>query len=305
MQRLGFIICTLVIVLSATLTGFAQEVSSLPDEIIALFDYDQSAPPAIEEVGTETRDGATVKDIQYPSPVNGAPISAYLVLPEGDGPFPGVLDVHWYNRTAENANRTQFLDEAVILANEGVASLLVATMWSDPNWYTEGRTLRSDYDDAIQQVIELRAALDVLLAQPQVDPERIAFVGHDFGAMYGTLMGAVDGRPDAYVLIAGASDFNQWMLFGVDPNRPGLERYMTQMAELAPSRFVASIDAPVLFQFGTEDGFTPPEDVEAYFAAANDPKELLTYDSDHAMALPEIQADRLEFLRQHLGLVAE
>src|SRR5690606_32172995 len=125
--------------------------------------------------------------------------SAYLIIPAGEGRFPGIVYVHWYEGGNPTSNRTQFVDEAVWLAeSDGVMSLLIETMWSDPNWYRT-RKLEGDYDDAIRQVIELRRALDVLLAQPQIDPERIVYVGHDFGAMYGSLMAAVDHRPKAYV----------------------------------------------------------------------------------------------------------
>jgi hypothetical protein len=278
--------------------------TDLPQEVIALFDYDQTAPLGVQEVSSEARGDVTIKDITYPSPAAGRPdISAYLVLPAGEGPFPAVLYVHWYERNSPTANRTQFLDEAVTLAQEGVVSLLVSTMWSESSWYVEGRTLESDYDDAVHQVVELRRGLDVLVAQPQVDATHIAFVGHDFGAMYGALMGGVDHRAMAYVLIAGVPDFNEWMLFGVDENREGLDDYRLRMATLAPSRFVANVTAEgILFQFGTEDFYTPQDSINNFFSAAPTPKQLGVYASEHAMVLPEIQADRLAFLRLHLDI---
>src|SRR5262249_7428311 len=156
---------------------------------------------------SEMRSDVTIKDITYPSPVDGDEISAYLVVPPGAPPFAGIVYVHWYERSSPDSNRTQFLDEAVTLAQEnGVISILPETMWSDPDWYTDGRTLDSDFGDSIKQVIDLRRALDVLMAQPGIDPDRVAFVGHDFGAMYGSILAGVDHRPSAYVLIAGASD---------------------------------------------------------------------------------------------------
>jgi len=42
------------------------------------------------------------------------------------------------------------------------------------------------------------------LAQPGVDPTRIAYVGHDFGAMYGCILLALDHRISYGVLMAGA-----------------------------------------------------------------------------------------------------
>ena len=111
-------------------------------------------------------------------------ISGYLVSPErGGDSLAAILYVHWLGEK-ETTNRTQFLNEAVALANQGVVSLLIDAMWAQPKWY-EKRIPEEDYDNAIAQVMDLRRALDLLIAQPGVDPDRVGFVGHDFGAMYG------------------------------------------------------------------------------------------------------------------------
>jgi hypothetical protein len=54
--------------------------------------------------------------------------AAYLVQAEGRGPFAAMLCVHWLETWAATANRTQFLDEARLMAKRGVTSLLVETM---------------------------------------------------------------------------------------------------------------------------------------------------------------------------------
>ena len=55
----------------------------------------------------------------------------------------------------------------------------------------------------------------------------MAYVGHDFGAMYGTLAAAVDPRVTHFVFMAGTASFSDWFLYG-----PKLE-------ERARDRFVA------------------------------------------------------------------
>ena len=65
-----------------------------------------------------------------------------------------------------------------------MTSLLIDAMWSAPDWCDKGRSTGADYANSIAQVIDLRRSLDVLLAQPDIDRNRIAYVGHDFGAMY-------------------------------------------------------------------------------------------------------------------------
>lgn len=269
-----------------------------------MFDYDPNTPITLTEITCQVEDGVQVKDIRYNSPVTGQPLAAYLVSPENPHKAAAILFVHWYETHAENSNRTQFLNEAKQLAREhGVVSLLPETMWSELTWYQQGRSLESDFEDASRQVIELRRGLDVLLSVPGVEATRLAYVGHDFGAMYGTLMGGVDQRPRAYVLIAGASDFSKWMLYNVKPDDPRIPAYKEKMHPLAPTQWVAKLaPAPVLFQFGTDDFYTPQDDFEAYIAAAAEPKSHKLYPTQHAMDLLEIRADRLAFLREQLGL---
>lgn len=268
-----------------------------------MFEYLQTTPE-VTEVSLEIRGNVTITDVRYNSPITGKAISAYLVMPKHVILAPAILYAHWYEPGAPNANRTQFIDEAVALAEMyGVASLHVETMWSEPDWYRQGRTLGSDYDDAARQVIELRRGLDVLLAQPGMDPSQVAYVGHDFGGMYGALLCGIDTRPTAYVFIAAASNFNQWMLFGVPDSQPGLAEYKAKMNTIAPSLFVAqAAPAAVMFQFGREDFYTPQEDFLAFYNAATQPKELHVYEAEHSMDTAGIREDRIRFLVERLEL---
>jgi hypothetical protein len=54
-------------------------------------------------------------------------------------------------------------------------------------------------------VKNLRRAIDVLVSLDEVDPDRIVYVGHDFGAMYGAVVVSVDRRPKGLIFIAGAT----------------------------------------------------------------------------------------------------
>lgn len=86
-------------------------------------DYDRHAPLDIKQAGVEQRGGVAVHDISYASPKGGR-VPAYLVVPNGNGPFAAVIWGHWYWENSEFCNRKEFLDEAVALANAGVVSLL-------------------------------------------------------------------------------------------------------------------------------------------------------------------------------------
>src|SRR5690349_14690241 len=184
------------LLLTLTVTTNAQSASEGAARS-ALFRY-KTESPSIKEVKSEQRGDVTVRDITFSS-APGRETKAYLVVPKGNGPFAGILWVHWLGE--EKSNRNQFLDEAVELAPKGTVSLLVDAMWSEPEWFGK-RIPEKDYENSIRQVIELRRALDLLLSQANVDKTRIGFVGHDYGAMYGMLMAGVDQRVSTFVFIA-------------------------------------------------------------------------------------------------------
>ena len=70
-----------------------------------------------------------------------------------------------------------------------------------------------DYENSVQEVKELRRDMDVLLSYPRIDPARVAYIGHDFGAMYGMVMTGVDQRISVTAFQAGNSRFGEWFLY--------------------------------------------------------------------------------------------
>lgn len=268
--------------------------------IASLFDYDQDAPLDIREAGSREQDGAVIRNLTYASPFNRRR-AAYLVRPTTEGRFPAILYVHWYEPQAPDSNRTQFLEEAVLMAGQGAASLLIETMWSDRDWFIK-RTQDDDYDDSIRQVIELRQAMDLLLTQPEVDAGRFAFVGHDFGAMYGVVMGRVDPRPTCYVLMAGTPRFPDWFLYYPALEGPAREAFVESMAAIDPLNHVAKLSpAPVLFQFARTDPHVPEQRALAFYQAAAEPKQIKWYEAGHGLN-EEATHDRVAWLCERLGL---
>lgn len=272
----------------------------------SLFAYDHSAPLAVQEKGVERRDGVTIRDITFDA-LTGKDTAAYIVTPEGSGPFAAVLWVHWLGEP-ETTNRTQFLKEAVALAPRGVVSVLVDAMWStavNPDWYGQ-RVPEDDYANSIKQVIALRRAMDLLLAQPQVDRSRVGLVGHDYGGMYSMMMAGVDQRAKAQVFIAVVPSLNNWAFLGPQPKSKA--EYLRQNAQLELTDYLRQTKkATTLLQFGSKDVYVSRADTGIVARAAGiEPKDVATrrkiYDAGHEMTLPEIAADRDAFLLKALGI---
>jgi dienelactone hydrolase len=269
----------------------------LTEADLSVFQYER-APLEITEIGSEKQGEIEIKDITFVSPVDGEAIEAFLVVPPGEGPFPAVLYIHGLP-----GNRSRFLDEAVAFAeSDGVAGLLVDAVWSNSTWIGSGRSFETDYQDNISVILDLRQALDVLEAQSFVDATRIAYVGHDFGSVFGGTLAGVDHRPIAYVLMAGTSNFLNWIINFDHENFP-LKDYVTQMDSIAAIRFIAnSAPSAVFFQFSSQDRYTPADDIFAYFKSAPEPKEIELYDTSHNIGCDECVADRYAFLREQFGL---
>lgn len=295
------------IVLSLCLLSTASQSTASPSpqkpkgESTRLFNYNRSAAFDLKEVSVREQDGVTIRDVDYAAlTAERGRIKAYLVRPGGKGPFAGVLFFHWYG--TPNGNRNQFLDEAVALAKQGTASLLIQGYFP---WAVEPKDAQVDRQRVIDETIEVRRGLDLLLSQPGVDRKRIGFVGHDYGAMYGAIAAGVDKRVKAYVLVAGIGSFSNWSLDywlkkNDDPFKAAYRQAMnpidpiTQIARAAPAR--------LLFQFANADEHIKREAAIAFYDAASQPKEIKWYDGKHELNVEAARADRRAWLASQLRL---
>jgi dienelactone hydrolase len=265
----------------------------------ALFDYDASLPFEVQTNHVDVRDGVTIKDITFTAIQENQPVRAYLVAPENADSCAAILWVHWLGE--EHCNRNQYLDEATAIAKAGVVSLLPDAMWSQEDWYPK-RVPAADYANSIRQVIELRRAMDLLLSQPHVDPTRVAFVGHDYGGMYGTLASGVDNKAKAYVLIAVAPSFFDWAFYAAQPESRA--DYICQNAVLEPTDYLRQIkNASFLFQYAETDPYIGYMKRVEFVRSAPEPREMKVYaDAEHSMNTAQIRADRSAWLKTQLGL---
>lgn len=263
------------------------------------FSYNSKAAVDLQTISTRVENGVEIRDVTFAS-LAGGRTPAYLVQKAGGGTRAGILYVHWFEPPDPTSNRTEYLQEAISMAKQGAVSLLPATMWSDFKWF-ETRKREQDLPNSLQQLRELRHAIDVLLAQPGVDPKRVAYVGHDFGAMFGALMASVDRRAGAYALQAGTTSFSNWYLFGPPMKEPARSQFIQDLSVLDPVAHIGKANGPVLLQFATRDQFVSRKQADALFAAAQSPKDILFYDAEHKMNQKSVE-DRMEWLGKQLGL---
>ena len=276
-----------------------------PDLPSAAGDVSLVATTSVDE-----RDGAVVRDVTIPAgeatraslPEPGTPIEAYLVGPPVPpaAPGPGLLFAHWYDTHAPNGNRSEFLDEALDWARRRQATSILPQLTFP--WHGDPDGSAADVARIGVEVARLRRCLDVLLARPSVDPDRVAVVGHDFGAMHATLLGSMDRRPAAYVLIAAVPRWGDWFLpfWRIDEDRID---YLRALRPLDPIEHVGRLGpARLLFQFAKRDFYIAPMAGFEFRRTAGEGAEVRSYDAEHDMASPEALAERTAFLEDALAL---
>jgi fermentation-respiration switch protein FrsA (DUF1100 family) len=135
-----------------------------------------------------------------------------------------------------------------------------------------------------------------------VDASRFAYIGHDFGGMYGVLAGSLDQRPTHYVVMAATPRFPDWYLYLPKLEEDAREAFIQQITEINPIVHIQHLSpASVFFQFGTDDPHVPKERAEEFYASAEEPREIKWYDSGHGLN-DKATSDRKIWLKEKLGL---
>ena len=140
-------------------------------------------------------------------------------------------------------------------------------------------------------------AVDHLIAQPCVDPERVELVGVSLGAPFVIIAGAMDSRVARVWAVHGAGgvrdplEFNLRRQVGSRAASVPLAALATLLLggeQLAPERWIGEIaPRPVVMINALEDERIPRASVERLYRAARDPKEMIWMPGMHVRSEAE------------------
>lgn len=303
--------CALLLLLSV---AFAQESYQ---QLLHHWDYDRGQPIEMQQAGVQNRDGVKVYDLSYAAPVsdraaaigpNGGRVTAYLVVPQGKGPFPAVIYGHWCMPGSDKLNRTEFLDEAVVLARFGVISVLPDNVIARPGFVEDKTPLNTQqFEVLVQQIVNTRRGADLLLARKDVDPKRLAYVGHSCGADVGGFLSGIDKRFKAVVIMAGGlsdevalksksyQDYRQ----KVGPEK--FDAFIAKYSWADPGKYVSHSEGIAkLLQYASDEPFLTPERARQFLPYVSEPRTLKIYQAPHALN-NEATRDRIAFLARQLA----
>jgi dienelactone hydrolase len=136
--------------------------------------------PTIEFLAKEQRDNVTQHAIRIQTAPQRTTDDAFLLVPEGKGPFPAVVVVFYEAKTGVGLGKSPLRDFAWQLARRGYVTL---SLGGDPNTYYPTK------EKCVLQPLSFHAyeaanCHTLLASLPSVDPARIGIVGHSYGGKW-------------------------------------------------------------------------------------------------------------------------
>ncbi|MDQ5821349.1 MAG: acetylxylan esterase [Actinomycetota bacterium] len=267
-----------------------------PRALTGPYAYDREAPLQLQREQAASGQGGSVHDLSYASPEGGR-VTAYLILPKGAGKHPAVLLMH-----GSDGDRRELLGLAATLAARGIAALTI----DSPVARTGAQTLPAGLEGVRrrralleQEVLDLRRAVDVLRAEPAVDPARLGFLGFSAGARSGAILAGVEPRIGSFVLISGGADPVSAYVRGASPQLR--DELLPELLPVDPLRWIGKARPnTILFQAGRKDEVVPRKALLALIRAAPKPQRVRWYDSGHSPN-GRVQADAIAWLAERLS----
>jgi dipeptidyl aminopeptidase/acylaminoacyl peptidase len=201
-------------------------------------------------------------------PTEGVEIDAFAYIPDGDGPFPVLLNIHGGPATQYGFG---FFDEFQVYAEDGFAVVACNPRGSSGRGLDFVRSVVGDGWGVVDQV-DVTAVLESALARfPQLDEERVGIMGGSYGGFLTAWLIARDHRYrsaiveralTSYPSFAGTSD----IAVQFPPNYTGSDDYQVWW-EKSPLPYAEQIQTPTLILHSEGDLRCPIEQAEQLFLA--------------------------------------
>jgi dienelactone hydrolase len=278
-----------------TLSLLAALAAALP----AVLAPSPSAAASHPSVQSSVQSSVVIRDVTLN--VRGTAVSMYVVAPAGHRAHShaGILFMHWFAPGTVGADRTEYLADAVGLAERGTVSFL--PQGSFP-WQADPVGTKADARAIRRQLAVFRSLLHRLANRADVDPTRVAVVGHDYGAMYAALLARGDRHVHAAVLETPDATWENWFLkFWLGFEGDQATQYSATFARLEPVDAIHGLGDRIYLQFADDDFFIP-EEVRTAFTASDPGAKVSLYAAAHELNTTDATADRLAWLGTELGL---
>lgn len=225
------------------------------------------APERMPERRSPADLGLAFREVSIPTQ-NGKSLFGWFISAGEARQAPAVVVLHGWGGNAES-----MLPLAPPLQEAGFAILLIDAR-------CHGRSDEDSFASMPRFAEDLERALDWLGHQPEVDPRRIALIGHSVGAAAALLAAS---RRDDIAAVASLAAFahpepmmRRWLAAKGIPHRPFgwlILRYVESVIghrfdDIAPVATIRKLRCPVLLVHGDADATVPVAEARAIHAAA-------------------------------------
>ncbi len=239
---------------------------------------------------------------------DGYPVHGWLVLPDGPGPHPVLLNIHGGPFAQYSC---AFFDEAQVYAEAGYAVLMCNPRGSAGYGQAHGSSIKEAMGTV--DMADVLAFLDgALAAFPALDSNAVGIMGGSYGGYLTAWTIAHEHRFKAAIVergfldpisFAGSSDIG-WF-FGGEYTGGSLEQMLAQ----SPMAVVSKVRTPTLVIHSENDLRCPVEQGQRYFAALKaqgvESALLLFPGEDHELSRSGTPHHRKQRFEQILGWWAE
>ncbi len=291
-------ILALLVLLPAS--AFAEDLPF--PKLVELFEYDPSTAAEIETGPVETVDGVVIEKYSFAGP-DGGRVPGLLIRSSESTPGPVILYGHWMKPGSPYRNHQEFRDEAIVMAQAGAVCLLLdgplvrgeVPEITDP---MEGQGTRPK----LQMAREWRRAIDLLVERDDIDPNRIAYVGHSFNAGVGAMLTAVERRIHSFALMAANYTQRETITRLSGRDAATIASYFNNFPWADTVQFSErSAPSAVFLQFGRRDELVPSDVARKGAAHFRQPNRMAFYNAGHELDV-EARVDRGRWLAGRLNL---
>lgn len=243
----------------------------------------------------EVPPGRTWSSITFPTSMDQE-IQGWLALPEGEGPFPLILDTHGGPQAVQSEN---FSPEAQAWLDQGFA-------WASIN-YRGSITFGKDFEESIWgnlgelEVEDMVAARDYLVKEGIAAPDKVFLTGWSYGG-YLTLQ-ALGKYPDLWAAGLAGIAISDWTM-SYEDSAETLKKYCVaifggkpeekpeQYKKSSPITYAENVQAPLLIIQGRNDTRTPARPIEVYeqkMKSLGKEIEVVWFDAGHVGPFAQVE----------------
>jgi dienelactone hydrolase len=143
--------------------------------------------PKLEYLEKERRENFTQHHVRIEVAPERMTDDAYLLVPDGKGPFPAVVVVYYEAKTGVGLGKAEMRDFALQLAKRGFVAL---SLGGDPNTYYPSKE-KCRIQPLSFHAYEAANCFNALANLDYVDPKRIGIVGHSYGGKWAMFAGCL------------------------------------------------------------------------------------------------------------------